>query len=109
MSAPKNRRLRKTLWHVAVRMAAVRAAHAAFPQLGARELGAALGVTRSQVRHYLLGDIKGCVARVPPWAEPFFSACRELARGNTTTAALELERVARMVDAFGDSARKISP
>lgn len=108
MPAPKNRKLRKTYWHVAIRTVAVRAAHTAFPHLGMRELGASLGLTRSQVRHYLLGDAKSADNRQPAWAEEFFAACRDLARGQTTQASFHLSSVAQLINAAGDPARKHS-
>ncbi|HWA07941.1 MAG TPA: hypothetical protein VG838_00590 [Opitutaceae bacterium] len=97
MSRPKNKRLRKTYWHVAVRVAAVQGAHAAFPQLGLRELGAALGLTRHAVRHYLLGDIKSGFNREPEWSKQFFEGCRALATGNTTAAGFAFSQVAKLI------------
>lgn len=100
MSLPlANKRLRKTYWHVGVRAAAVQGAHAAFPQLSVRELAAALGLTRFQVRHYLLGQIKSAFNRTPPWAAKFFAACRALNAGNTSTAAMALSQCAQLLSA----------
>ena len=93
MSAPRNYRLRKTTYHVAVRQAAVQGAHRAFPHLTSEELAAALGLTRHSVRHYLLGDIKSAHA-APAWTGDFFEACAQLA-SNPSAAALAFETLAR--------------
>jgi hypothetical protein len=99
MSRPKNKRLKKTHWHVAVRAAAVQGARTAFPQLSATEIGAALGMTRYQARHYMLGTIKSGFNQQPEWAATFMEGCRAIAAGNLSKAAEKLEHAARRINA----------
>lgn len=94
MSKPRNPRLKKTAYHVAVRAAAVQGAHVAFPHLTTEELAAALGLTRHSVRHYLLGDIKSSQHAAPEWAADFLAACAQLAT-SPGRAALPFETLAR--------------
>lgn len=95
-------RTARTPFHVAVRQAAVRGAHEALPHLTSAELAVALGFTRHQVRHYLLGDLKAARSDArPAWTEEFFAACRALACGQPGHAAEPFERLARELFRLG--------
>jgi hypothetical protein len=97
MKPPTNKRLSRSYWAVGVRQAAVQAASKAFPQFGPSELGAALGLSRDQVRHYLHGWIKSGFNRQQPWVEPFFQACRSLSEGRVHTASDDFMVLSKML------------
>lgn len=81
--------------NVALRAVAVIAAHRAFPTMPFGQLGAALGMNRHTVRHYILGDIKA-LQIAPDWAPLLWKACDQVA--NTSQpgrAALTFEQLAR--------------
>ncbi len=97
MSRPKNRRLKKSLWHVSARMTAVLAVREAFPEMSHEQIGAAVGLTRYQVRHYLLGTVKSAYSTPPRWQGKLFEAMRALAKGAPKTASSHFEELARML------------
>lgn len=95
MSRPANQRMRKTARQVAARQVAVRGVREAFPTWTIGEIGAALGITRHMVRHYLLGEIKSGQHAAPAWKESFLEGCRALMTSQPGRAADPFDRLAR--------------
>jgi hypothetical protein len=87
MSAPRNKKMSKQCWQVAVRQVAVRGAVTAFPHMSLTEIGHALGMTRLMVSHYHRDTIKSGRTHPPAWQATFLRACTNLQRNQLNAAA----------------------
>jgi transcriptional regulator with XRE-family HTH domain len=91
------RRLRRQAQYVAMRMTAVHAVQAAFPDMRSREIAEALEMDLGMVKYYMLRQVKSEHAK-PSWADLLIDACRTLCSNRPAVAALKFQDLARVID-----------